>query len=219
MKEEYFTGENIIKVSKEIIEIAEQYSNRRSFEFIPDKACLLVTDMQNFFLKNDSHAFIPSAKAIIPGILQLIQESSKKNIPIIYTRHFNTDNNAQNMMLWWKRLITKNDPLSQISHQVFQEDSIVIEKTQYDAFYNTPLLRYLNDAGRTQLIICGVMTNLCCASTCKSAFIKGIQPFLPVDTTAAYNREFHQGTINALAFGFTQPILSDELIAMIRAYS
>lgn len=211
MKTEYFTNHNIIHVSKIIKETANAYARGRTYNFSPQKACLLVTDMQNYFFDESSHAFIPSAPAIVPKILRLIQCCISENIPIIYTQHINTLQNAHNMKVWWNDIIREHTPESELHREIIQPNATVITKTQYDAFYQTELLNTITALGKDQMIITGVMTDLCCETTCRSAFIRGIQTFFPVDTTATYTLNQHQGTINNLAFGFTMPLLSEEL--------
>ena len=69
--------------------------------FHPERAALLVLDMQDYFLREGSHAFIPSAPAILPNIEKLIESFYEANRPVIFTRHLNTD--AGMMSRWWAR--------------------------------------------------------------------------------------------------------------------
>lgn len=212
MKEVYFTKETILTQSEKIKVDAQRYCLTKELKFDKSKAALLITDMQKYFLKEGSHAFIPSAPAILPGIKSLIEFCNKQNIPIIYTRHINNQSNHGIMNVWWNDIITSGSVTSEILDELPSKHSQVIKKSQYDAFYNTDLEKSLKEKGKSQLIVCGVMTNLCCETTVRSAFIKGIAPFLPIDTTATYTFDIHLSTIKNLAFGFTQPLLSKEII-------
>jgi nicotinamidase-related amidase len=60
------------------------------------------------------------------------------------------------------------------------------------------------------------MTNLCCETTVRSAFVKGFRPVLPIDATAAYNRQFHLATFKNLSFGFTPLMTTIEVIERLR---
>ena len=91
----------------------------------------------------------------------------------------------------------------------------IIEKTQYDPFYKTDLEKILNSQKVEQIIVCGVMTNLCCETVVRSSFVRGYEPFLPIDLTAAYNYAFHLSTIINLSFGFSVPSLSDQIFQAI----
>jgi isochorismate hydrolase len=88
-------------------------------------------------------------------------------------------------------------------------------KNQYDAFYNTDLEEYLRSKSVEQVIICGLLANLCCETTARSAFVRGFEVFFPVDATAAYNRDFHISTFRNLGFGFCPIIKTSELTSSI----
>ncbi len=215
MKEQYFTQNNIFEQSLKIKEIVQKFSSHKNFFIKNQSTALLVVDMQNYFLDPDSHAFIPSAKAIIPNIKLLIKTCLQFEIPVIFTQHINNEQNAGMMNIWWDDFITEKNPLSKINEDVYIPDLLIIKKTQYDAFYKTRLEQELKQLNKTQLIICGVMTNLCCETTVRAAFVRGFEPYLPIDATSAYNFDFHLSTIRNLAYGFTTPVLTNEIIVKI----
>ncbi|MDZ7741481.1 MAG: isochorismatase family cysteine hydrolase [Bacteroidota bacterium] len=213
MKEEYFSKTNIEEVSQAMRDKAFSYSRKRQIELAPDRCALLVLDMQYTFLSQDSKAFIPSSAAIIERIENLKSVAEKYNIPIIYTRHLNDEKDAGMMNTWWIRMIRREDPLSEI---IYQGNIEVIEKSQYDIFYQTELDKRLEKLGRDQLIMCGVMTNLCCETSMRSSFVRGYEAVLPVDTTATYTQELHQASLLNLALGFSPPMLSSDLINQLK---
>ncbi|MCD4774011.1 MAG: isochorismatase family protein [Bacteroidales bacterium] len=216
MKEQYFTKDNISMKSLDIKNNVLKYSRKNELSLKSEKLVLLVTDMQEFFLKPESHAFILSADAIINNINLLIKTCEKLDVSVILTQHINNKENAGMMDVRWSDLITEENPLSRISDKIICTDPIVFKKTQYDAFYKTGLENFLRKHNKTQIIICGVMTNLCCETTARSAFVRGFEIFMPIDTTAAYNFDFHLGTIQNLSYGFCQPVLSDEIIEQLK---
>jgi isochorismate hydrolase len=108
-------------------------------------------------------------------------------------------------------LILAEHPCSQIIPELDTSAGIVIPKCQYDAFYDTSLEQILHEWGVTQVIICGVMTHLCCETTARSAFTRGYEVFFTVDGTATYNENFHSATLLNLAHGFATLALVDEI--------
>ena len=198
MKQLYFTDKNIDKKSRDFL---SELKNIRKIEFLPSKSALLILDMQRFFLDESSHACIPSASAIISPINQLIEKYTKKNLPVIVTRHINTEKNAKLMGRWWRDFIKEDDPLSEIISELRTQEAKIIRKTQYDAFCNTDLEKYLTDKDVKQIVITGVMTHLCCETTARSAFMRGFEPFFPLDTTATYNENFHRASFLNLSDG------------------
>jgi isochorismate hydrolase len=177
---------------------------------------LLALDIQAYFLEPESHAFIPSAPAILPGILALVQAYQQFNLPVIFTQHTNTPADAGQMSTWWRDLIDPHSPLSRIAPPLDPRDGMLLAKTQYDAFYGTPLEAELRRREVTQVVISGVMTHLCCETTARSAFVRGFQAFFLVDGTATYNREFHHASLLNLSHGFATLSLVGEILAALR---
>jgi nicotinamidase-related amidase len=219
-KELYFSKENLPEeVHKLILEIRKAGARERMPDLSGARPALLVTDMQEYFLHPASHAFIPSAEAIIPNINRLIDHFKKNNHPVIFTKHLNTEKDAGNMKTWWHNLIARDSPLFSLSpglHVPLSPGPLVLEKSQYDAFFGTDLEQILRDKDIDTLIICGVMTNLCCETTLRSAFVRGFRCFMPVDATAAYTRHYHVSTFINMSFGFTPVITTEALISVMK---
>ncbi|MEW6410964.1 MAG: isochorismatase family protein [Candidatus Zixiibacteriota bacterium] len=214
MKENYFTLSNVNRVARVLRDRVRVDGDRKS-NYVPARSVLLVLDMQRYFLDENSHAFIPSAPAIIPGLLRFIEIYVKHNLNIILTRHINTPESAGMMSKWWRDLITRENKLSEIDERFLQAGKTVIEKSQYDAFYQTNLESLLREKNITQVVITGVMTHLCCETTARSAFMRGFEVFFAVDGTATYNEEFHRASLMNLSHGFAKLVLIDELIKAI----
>ena len=176
-----------------------------------ERAALLILDMQSYFLNPDSHAYIPSAKAILPGLNQVAAFFRSKKRPVIATKHINTVEDAGMMDSWWSELITDNHTLSDIHPDLKITGDEVLSKPQYDAFYQSELTAVLNAFGIDQLVIGGVMTHLCCETTTRAAFVRGFEVFFLVDGTATYNREYHQASLQNLAHGFAVLTMIEDL--------
>ncbi len=218
MKELYYT-KNTIKNQGKLFADKIKTFKKTNWTIKPEKAVLLVLDMQNFFLDINSHAFVPSAEAIIPKIKLLSNTLLNSGSDIIFTRHINTIENSQNMGTWWRDILTKSDKLSEINKDVFIENSSIIIKSQYDAFYNTDLEKTLHNKGISQIIISGVMTHLCCETTARSAFIRGFDVFFGIDLTATYNKDFHLSSLINLSHGFATPVLCNDIISNLKMHS
>jgi len=211
--EAYFTTDSIQEAALEMLLPFETARAKRLPLAISDTAALLVLDMQDYFINPDSHAWVPSAAAIIPGIQRLAAAFLGGGRLVVYTRHINDSGNAANMGTWWREIITEKNPMSAISDQLDSLGGLVIQKGQYDAFYQTSLEELLVDFQVEQVVICGVMTHLCCETSARSAFMRGFQVFFTVDGTATYNRDFHRASLLNISHGFAVPVLVSELLA------
>lgn len=217
MKETYFIPQNLLTQATLMRSQAEAQAHRRGLPFTPVHSALLVLDMQSYFLDPTSHAYIPSAAAILPGIKALVHAYHRQRLPVVFTRHVNTLQDAGMMSVWWRDRISADSPLSQIDPELDVADSPVILKSQYDAFYNTSLEATLRQAGVVRVLVSGVMAHLCCETTARSAFVRDFEVFYLVDGTAAYNPGFHQASLLSLAHGFASLLLTGEALAALEA--
>lgn len=216
-KETYFTFDNIREESQAMLAQLQPGLRPRSAAFIPEHSALLVLDMQRYFLDLHSHACIPSAPAILPGIQQLIHAYAQSGLPIIFSRHLNTTEDAGNMASWWRDLISGDRPESMLTPELDTSSGTILHKSQYDAFMKTDLEADLRARWVRSVVISGVMTHLCCESTARSAFMRGFEVFFLVDATATYNRAFHLASQLNLAHGFASLQRTTDILAALGA--
>ncbi len=193
----------------------EEFRRAHERAFLPHESALLILDMQRYFLEEPSHAYIPSAPAIVPGIIELSNDYCDRNLPTILTQHVNSPQDALLMATWWRDVIRPEDFKSAIIPDLPTDGAIIIKKSQYDAFYGTKLEEFLKEIGVKQLVICGVMTHLCCETTARSAFVRGFEVFFTIDGTATYNERFHRAALLNLAHGVATPVLVEEIRAAL----
>lgn len=212
----YFSPENIQSQSTAMLESLPGNERRRINVFNPEHSALFILDMQSYFLEPSSHAFIPSAAAIVPGLQKLVDAYFAKDLPVIFTQHLNTSQDAGSMSTWWRDTISIDNPLSAIIPEFSYSKRFVLRKSQYDAFHATNLEEKLHQRRVTQVVICGVMTHLCCETTARAAFVRGFEVYFAIDGTATYNIHYHQASLLNLAHGFATPVLVTEMLAKIQ---
>jgi len=213
-KQDYLS-QNLAAEAARLLSEVLPYSNNHRPRFKKDNSALVVLDLQRYFLEPESHAFAPAAPVVLPAIRRLISAYRAAGLPIVFTRHFNTPGGAGMMSRWWGELLTVENPLSELVPGLTEPGEIVIEKEQYDAFHETGLTTLLQEKGVTQLVLCGLLTHLCVASTARGGFQRGFKVYLPVDATATYNRELHRAALLTLTHGCVQPMLSGELLEVL----
>jgi len=216
MKERYFTNQSIEQQAGELYQQVTNASHNKALAYQPLQSALLVLDMQAYFLDASSHAYIPSAEAIVKGIVTLIKEYYSHGRPVIFTQQINTASNAGMMSIWWKDLLTIQNPRHKIIPDIDLSMGTLFQKSQYDAFYQTRLEEMLHGKEITQVVICGVMTHLCCETTARSAFMRGFEVFFPVDGTATYNLDYHKASLLNLAHGFASVVLLKDILKAMR---
>ncbi|MEI8082144.1 MAG: isochorismatase family protein [Actinomycetes bacterium] len=174
----------------------------------PASAALLVIDMQEFFSD--------IAQAIVPAIGRLVAAARTAGCPVIFTRHGHRDLLVDGGALaaWWgEDLAMVGTPAWQIiSGLAPRPGDPVIDKHHYSAFFGTGLDLVLEPLPVTDLIICGVMTNCCCETTARDAFMRDYRVFVAADGTAATNTDLHVSSLKGMAYACASIVAVDDLV-------
>ena len=177
-----------------------------------NNTALLIIDMQEFFLNKKSHDYLPDSQKIIPNIKKIQKLFLDNNLLVIHTQHINTPQDAGQMSPQWDDLISKDNPLSSLTPELTINNSHILIKSQYDAFYNTDLEKLLKQNNIEQVVITGVATHLCCETTARSAFTRDFSVKFISDATASFDQNYHNSSIRNLKHGFAEILTTDQLI-------
>lgn len=215
----YVSSDNIVSKSKEWLnQIAAFNTHQMSLNI--DKAALLVIDMQKFFLDPNSPTYTESGPAIIPSVKRLIAAFRAAGRPVIYTKHVHHPDfiDAGIMKWWWEGACLEGSPESEIDDDIAPlANEKIILKHRYSAFYNTDLETILRCLKIEDLVITGVMTNMCCESTARDAYYRDYRVFFLADATGSINEEMHKASLLNLAFGFAMVTSAESIIKQIQA--
>lgn len=185
-------------------------NRKRKWQPGSGRSALLILDMQRFFTYEKSHAYIPSSKAIIPVISTIVEVFKG---PIFLTRHIQPEDDSNLMTHWWKDRI-EGEP-SELHPLIAGIDGELIFKEHYSGFFDTELHQYLQELEVDSLIITGVMTDLCCETTAREAFMRGYRVYFIADGTATATEDRHTATLGSIATGFGEVISSRELMSQL----
>jgi nicotinamidase-related amidase len=116
------------------------------------------------------------------------------------------------MLRWWGGVIKENDPMSQVTSALDTSLGDIVEKTQYDAFLHTALEEKLQARHVKQIVVCGVLTNCCCETTARSAFMRGYEVYFATDGTATYDKKMYDASLLNLAYGFATLMSVESII-------
>ncbi|NLI15303.1 MAG: cysteine hydrolase [candidate division Zixibacteria bacterium] len=183
-----------------------------------EKAALMVVDMQNFFLDPNSPTFTCGGLAILPNIKKMIAAFRNAGRPVIYTKHVHHPNriDAGIMGWWWEGMCIEGSPESEVHSEIAPvAGEKVVLKHRYSAFYNTDLETILRCLKIEDLVITGIMTNMCCESTARDAYYRDYRVFFPADGTGSINEEMHLASLLNLAFGFADITTADGILSQL----
>ncbi len=166
---------------------------------------LLVVDMQRFFLDPGSQTFTCGGLAILPKVRQLVASFRRARRPVIYTRHVHHPDGSDLGIMgwWWAGKCIEGSPDSDVHPDLAPlPGEKVVFKHRYSAFYGTDLEIVLRGLGIEDVVIAGVMTNLCCESTARDAYYRDYRVFFLADATGSVTEEMHVASLLNVAFGF-----------------
>lgn len=202
--EPYVTQDTIAMKGAEWLERIAPFNTHRMQLNVPN-AALLVIDMQNFFLDPASPTYTCGGPAILDNVKKVIGAFRQANRPVIYTKHVHHPDrlDAGIMGWWWEGMCLEGSPESEVHPEIAPRDNEkVIFKHRYSSFYNTDLETVLRCLKVEDLVITGVMTNLCCESTARDAYFRDYRVFFLADGTGSITEELHLASLLGLAFGF-----------------
>ncbi|HJY64083.1 MAG TPA: isochorismatase family cysteine hydrolase [Ignavibacteria bacterium] len=202
----YVTIDTLEVKAREWLEKVAPY-NQQDMKLNFSKSALLVIDMQNFFLDPKSPAFTCGGLAVLLNVKKLINAFREKKLPVIYTRHVHHPGgiDAGIMKWWWDGMCIEGTTESEIHPDIApMPDEKIIDKHRYSAFYNTDLETILRCLKIEDIVISGVMTNMCCESTARDAYYRDYRVFFPADATGTINEVMHFASLLNLGYGFAK---------------
>jgi nicotinamidase-related amidase len=179
--------------------------NQHEMRLNAGRSALLIVDMQEFFLDPGSPTFTCGGPAILSTVKEMIGAFRAIGRPVIFTKHVHHPDNLDSgiMRWWWEGMCVEGSPESEIHRDISPlPGEKVVSKHRYSAFYGTDLEIVLRCLKIEDLVISGIMTNLCCESTARDAYFRDFRVFIPADGTASINEEMHLASLLNLAYGF-----------------
>jgi len=213
----YVTKETLRDKNSEWKRILKLY-NTHQLKLDVRSSALLVIDMQKFFLNPESLTFTEGGLAIVENIRDLIQTYRQHSLPVIYTCHVHKSAQMDGgiMSWWWKGICLEGTEESKVFEEIkpLPQEKIVF-KNRYSAFYNTDLETVLRCLGVKDLVITGIMTNLCCESTARDAYFRDYRVFFLLDATGSVNEDLHVASLKNIAFGFGYVTDTSDILAAV----
>lgn len=213
----YVTVETLGDKSCEWLDKIKPY-NQHMMRLEAGESALLVIDMQKFFLDPQSPTFTCGGQAILPNVKMLVDAFRAAKRPVIFTRHVHRADGSDTGIMgwWWDGMSVEGSPESEIHNSLAPlPGEPVILKRRYSSFYNTDLETLLRGLRVGDLVITGVMTNLCCETTARDAYMRDYRVFIPADATGSVSEEMHVASLLNLAFGFAYVTTADAIVSQL----
>jgi nicotinamidase-related amidase len=149
---------------------------------------LILVDFENEWLDRYSEYFVGDIERVLIRVNMLIDYCRKKGYKIIFIQHIEKDST--------QAFAPKTKRVKIIKGLHKEKSDIVIKKYKISAFYKTSLERKL--AGVSEIIVCGILTNLCVRSLIEGAYDRNLAINVIKDCCVAFDRETQEFTFNDL---------------------
>ena len=190
-----------------------------NWAFEPERAALLIHDMQEYFLNfwGENSAMM---QQVVANIARLRAYCKTHNIPVYYTAQPKEQSDEDRALLndMWGPGLTRSPEQQRIVRELTPDEAdTVLVKWRYSAFHRSPLEQMLKETGRNQLLITGVYAHIGCMTTATDAFMRDIKPFFIADALADFTRDEHLMSLNYVAGRSGRVVMTDELLPSVPA--
>ncbi|TBV72419.1 cysteine hydrolase [Pseudoxanthomonas winnipegensis] len=196
----------------------------------PARTALVVIDMQQAFIAAGQVFANPHALDIIGNVNRLANACRAAGVGVWWTRQTVDDDDPHRADPHWRRLA--GDAAVDAAKAALRAGSAghalhpdialdradaVIDKFRYSAFLPgfCDLHARLQARGVDTLIIAGTLTNCCCESSARDAFMLGYRVLFAADATAAVTDAEHNAALLNLAVLFADVRGTEEIIALL----
>jgi ureidoacrylate peracid hydrolase len=181
------------------------------------RAVVLVVDMLNDFCKPGGAMVLPGAEKLYPAQRELLKAARENRVPVIWI----IDSHRKGLRRdreWLKRAphcVEGSWGAEVVAELEPRADEMRVYKHRYSGFFQTDLDLVLKDHKCNQLIIFGVVTNICVRSTVHDAFFNGYTVLVPEDCCAATGPREQESSLYDIATHFGIVTDSKSVIAAI----
>ncbi|MFG2679784.1 isochorismatase family protein [Streptomyces sp. NPDC048392] len=169
-------------------------ANTAAWRADPDRAVLLVHDMQRYFLRQ-----FPGSEALgadlVRNATRLREQAVASGMPVAYTAQPGGMTDEQRGLLkdfWGPGMRVDPADREVVEPLTPGPDDWLLTKWRYSAFFRSDLLDRMRAHGRDQLVLCGVYAHIGVLSTAVEAFTNDIETFLVADAVADFTEAYHR---------------------------
>lgn len=138
------------------------------------------------------------ARRIVPNIRKLLESARKHGVPVVYVcdEHGRQD---PEIPVWGEHAMKGTEGSEIIPELSPEKGDFVLKKRTYSAFFQTGLQDLLQRLGVKEVLLTGVVTNICVQHTAADAFFRGYSVVVVGDCTAAADEESYIRSLEAMA--------------------
>jgi nicotinamidase-related amidase len=181
-----------------------------------EKKAVIIIDMQKEYFTEGGFLRVPAGRTVADNLVRLAAAARKRGVPVIHVRHISKNPTDPTFR-------AGTDAVDFIEELTPEAGEAVITKTRPGSFYLTDLGDILSRHGIDAVIVCGLMSFMCCDTTAREAHARGYTVYFLSDGTAAIPlagipaETVHEVTCAIQGLVFSRVVTTDQMIEMISA--
>lgn len=193
--------------------------NRAPWTVDPDRAVLLVHDMQRYFLR----AYLEDTQPVTgatANIAALRTACRAAGVPVLYTAKpgdMTSEQRGLEVDFWGGGMREVAEHTEIVPELEPEEGDVLLTKWRYSAFAQTDLAERMAVQGRDQIIVTGVYAHIGCQITAADAFMRDIQAFMIADALADFGPDQHRSALHYAAGRCGAVFTTEQALSALRA--
>jgi isochorismate hydrolase len=175
--------------------ISDLPRNKAQWRLDPQRALLLVHDMQTYFLDPFEEGF---RRVIVENTVTVSERCRGSGITVAYTAQPGSMTETDRGLLkdfWGTGMRATPSEKAIVPPLKPHMDDWELTKWRYSAFTRTSLFEKMREGNIDQMILCGVYASVGILTTALDAYCRDIQVFVVADAVGDFNRHDHYSTI------------------------
>jgi ureidoacrylate peracid hydrolase len=197
----------------------------------PNKAALVVVDLQNGFMAPGQPCEIGHARDIVPNVNKLASAMREAGGLVVWIKNTYDAETAIAWSVWrthfatgdWGQRMEEAFTPGNFGHQIWPglevaPGDLTVQKYRFSALVqgSSNLDAILRRRGIDTLVVVGTATNVCCESTVRDGMMMNYKCVMVSDANAAMSDEEHNATLANVAVRFGDVRSTDEVLALLR---
>lgn len=195
----------------------DSFSEKRTdqrVDFNPESCAILVVDMLNDFFKDGGAMVLDGGDVLYEPIEKLMNSGRRLGMPVFWLNQTLRSDDS----LFKKRVVHCLEGswgVGIVDELTVADTDIIVPKRRYSGFFQTSLDLYLRERGIQQVVVTGVVTNICVRSTVNDAFFLGYDVFLPEECVMATSDQLQQSHLYDIDTHYGTVLGVDELMGLM----
>ncbi len=150
------------------------------------KALIIIDMLKGYFEQ------IYNPKEILKNQLDLIREFNDAGLQVIIVKGKDREQpNPVMERLWGDEFAGEPEKFELIEELKDVKQDLLLEKTEYSAFFRTGLDEFCEKNNITEMYFCGVFSGVCVYFSAVDAAYRKIQPYLVTDASSTSQKKWH----------------------------